>query len=88
MLCEVGDDIVAETVEQDMYNELNPGEVQCQYDDTVASLREADLERNSLLESSYKPAAVRLLKRVSIQNTVDFFSSKGRSEADSNKALR
>lgn len=80
MLCEVGDDIVAETVEQDMYNELNPGEVQCQYDDTVASLREADSERNSLLESSYKPAAVRLLKRVSIQNTVDFFSSKGRRE--------
>jgi len=65
-----------------MYDGMDSGKITCQYDDTLFSMQTAtagaaQLEDLPALETSIGPSAVRLLERVSIQNTVDFFSKKG-----------
>lgn len=79
LLCEVGTNTTDNTVEKDLYEGMNSGEISCQYDDTLFSMCNPTASR-----SSYKPAAARLLERVSIQNTVDFLSRKGRRDLISN----
>jgi hypothetical protein len=67
-LCEVGSND-AVSIEQDMYEGLDSGNLKCQYDEMYQS----EIPGN-------QPAAVRLLERVSIQNTVNFFSELGRRD--------
>jgi hypothetical protein len=67
-LCELGTNDTT-SIERDMYNGLDAGYLKCQYDEIYNT------------ESTYKqPATVRLLERVSIQNTVNFFSENGRRD--------
>ena len=81
LLCEVGENNTSSSVEQDIYDGIKDGTILCQYDDAVqAIINDASLEDRPSLESTYKPAAVRLLERTSIQNTVDLFSKIGRRE--------
>ncbi|KAL9189088.1 hypothetical protein ACHAXT_011578 [Thalassiosira profunda] len=77
LLCEVGEDTAEGHVEQDIVDEIDSEKILCQYDDTLFSIENST---SDAVESSYKPAAVRLLERVSIQNTVNFLSKKGRRE--------
>ncbi|KAL7543285.1 hypothetical protein ACHAXR_012603, partial [Thalassiosira sp. AJA248-18] len=79
LLCETGANI-KNTVEQDMYDGLDTGKILCQYDDALYSLLNATSEDRTPLPFLHKPAAVRLLERVSIQNTVDFSSKIRRRE--------
>lgn len=69
-LCEVGSNDTT-SIEQDMYEGIDAGKLKCQYDEIYGSS-----------ESSVgsQPSAVRLLERVSIQNTVNFFSEYGRRD--------
>ncbi|KAL7479126.1 hypothetical protein ACHAW6_004868 [Cyclotella cf. meneghiniana] len=67
LLCEVSSNGTS-SVERDMYEEIDAGNLKCQYDETF----------NSVSHCKRKNTAVRLLERVSIQNTVDFFSKSGR----------
>eukprot|EP00804_Cyclotella_cryptica_P026793 CCRYP_007981-RA/>CCRYP_007981-RA protein AED:0.00 eAED:0.00 QI:697/-1/1/1/-1/1/1/108/812 len=67
LLCEVGNNCTS-SVEQDMYEGIDTGNLRCQYDETFSSVE----------QNRRSNTAVRLLERVSIQNTVDFFSKSGR----------
>ena len=126
LLCEVGAPNGTNSIEEDMYDGIDAGEVRCQYDDTFYSsfspsnssagymnfrggpfsslwettpdkiggnFKSQYLSNSSSVKPSYmdfrggpssslweKPPAVRLLERVSIQNTVDFFTRKGRRD--------
>lgn len=68
LLCEVGTTNDTVSIEQDMYDGIDAGKVRCQYDDAFHSSEDSS------------SSAVRLLERVSIQNTVNFFSKKGRRD--------
>lgn len=57
-----------------LYDNTTTGTIFCQYDDKVPFQTNESLESRPPLES------FRLLERISIQNTVDFFSMKGRRE--------
>ena len=65
-LCEIGNDDAA-SVEVDMYEGIDSGKLVCQYDEIYGS-------------ASNGTTTVRLLERVSIANTVDFFSKNGRRD--------
>ena len=65
-LCEVSSNDTS-SVEQDMYQGIDEGKLKCQYDEIYD-------------RSPQQPATVRLLERVSIQNTVNFFSEVGRRD--------
>ncbi|KAL7549960.1 hypothetical protein ACHAWF_014841 [Thalassiosira exigua] len=80
LLCEMGGANASYTVEKDIYDGLEAGMLSCQYDDTVLSIQNSTLGGQAAFGSSYKPAAIHLLERISIQNTVDLFSKKGRRE--------
>jgi len=67
LLCEVSSNGTS-SVERDMYEEIDAGNLKCQYDETCSSVE----------HYKRKNTPVRLLERVSIQNTVDFFSKSGR----------
>ena len=75
LLCEVdANNTTNSEIEQDIYDEINAGKIQCQYDETLYSLINPTSEVQAPVD------AVRLLERVSIQNTVDFSSTIGRRE--------
>jgi hypothetical protein len=57
-----------------LYDHTTTGTIFCQYDDKFPS------ETNESLESRPPLESFRLLERISIQNTVDFFSMRGRRE--------
>ena len=66
LLCELGNGNATDIVN----GAAVAGQIICQYDDLL----------DTTLESLYKPSAVRLLERTSIENTVSIFSTKGRRE--------
>ena len=70
LLCEVGNNDTS-SIEIDMYEGLDTGKLTCQYDEIYYQ------QHNYTADP---PAMVRLLERVSIQNTVDFFSEMGRRD--------
>ena len=66
-LCEVGSNNTS-SIEQDMYEGIDAGKLKCQYDEIYGK------------NMSDQPVTVRLLERISIQNTVNFFSKTGRRD--------
>ena len=67
LLCDLGNGNATDIVNGAV---VVAGQSLCQYDDLL----------DTTLESLYKPSAVRLLERTSIENTVSIFSPKGRRE--------
>ena len=63
-LCEVSSNETS-SIEQDMYEGIDGGKLKCQYDE---------------IYGTPQSTTVRLLERVSIQNTVNFFSKVGRRD--------
>lgn len=80
LLCEVGYNTTNSGVEQDIYDGMNAGNIMCQYDETLLAMSNGTNAGQAPVGSTYTPTAVSLLERVSVQDTVDFFSKKGRRE--------